>query len=153
MKSTKFYPLLVGVLVLLNVLTLYVLWPAAEREDPHRPPRKSLVLVLHLEGKAKTAVAQLEKAHFHVKDSLVDRSRDLHEELFRNFSDATKDSADIAGLIDRIVENQRITEQMTFDYFKSVAQWCTPEQRRELQHAIHRVLRNAGGPPPRRSAR
>lgn len=149
MKQTTFYRLLIGFLVLLNAFTLYKLWPLPE-DRGHRPPHKSLVVVLHLTGKAKTTVARLEREHFHVKDSLVDHGRDLHEKLFRYFSDETKDSTAIAGLIDRIVENQRITEQMTFDYFKSVSRWCTPQQRVELQHAIHKVIRNAGGPPPRR---
>ena len=50
-------------------------------------------------------------------------------------------------LIDKIVENQRETEQMTFDYFKVVNSLCTPDQQKELQELIHNVLSRAGGSP------
>ncbi len=44
-----------------------------------------------------------------------------------------KTATEIKMLIDKIVENQRETEQMTFDYFKVVNSLCTPDQQKELQ--------------------
>ena len=146
MKQLKFYKLLIVLLVALNAVTLYFLWTSSGNQN-ERPHRKSLVTVLALKGDAKTTVAQLEKVHFHEKDSLIKRSRKLHEHLFQYFSDDTKDSTAIAQLIDKIVENQRFTEQMTFQYFKSVSHLCTEKQRIKLNHAIHFAIRGMGGGP------
>lgn len=150
MKTTRFYKWLIGILLVMNGTTLYLLWNSGETPEEHHPRRKSLVTVLMLKGKARDEVRHLEKEHFHIKDSLIARSRSLHEELFHSFSDPKKDSADIAGLIDRIVENQRITEQMTFDYFREVSRWCTAKQRVRLQKAIHHAIARMGGLPRRK---
>jgi len=148
MKQFKFYKLVILLLVGLNAVTLYFLWTSSDgrRGEQHR---KSLVTVLDLKGDAKTAISQLEKDHFHQKDSLIKSSRKLHENLFQYFSDETKDSVAIAALINKIVENQRFTEQMTFDYFKSISRLCTEKQRVKLNHAIHFAIRGMGnGPRP-----
>lgn len=150
MKTTRFYKWLIGILLIMNGTTLYLLWNSGRITEERHPPRKSLVDVLELKGKAGSEVQRMEKEHFHMKDSLIARSRSLHEELFRSFSNPEKDSTDITGLIDRIVENQRITEQMTFDYFRQVSKWCTPKQRIRLQKAIHHAITRMGVPPRRR---
>jgi len=150
MKSLKFYKILVSVLVILNLTTLYFFWSMKRHDEHHLPhgPRKSLVSVLDLKGETKKKVLKLEKEHFRVKDSLIAQSLKLHESLFQLFNDPSKNHDDVEKLIDRIVENQRETEQMTFDYFKTVNALCTPEQKEELQKMIKNVLSRVGGGPP-----
>ncbi len=153
MEKTRFYKLVILVLVVVNLTTLYFYWNGCAPEEHHDhhhgpPPRKSLVKVLSLTGTAKQKVQALEKDHFRVKDSLVGVSRRLHEQLFVSFNDPSKDSASIRKLIDHIVENQRETEQMTFDYFKEVELLCTPAQKKQLQKMIHRTLLRINPPPP-----
>lgn len=148
MKTLRFYKLLIAILVLLNLFTVYFLWNSGKPKYPPFGPRKSLVELLELKGEAAQSIRKLETQHFQDKDALIDQSRRLHEQLFRSFSMTTKDSTDIAQLIDRIVENQRETEQMTFDYFKEVDALCTPEQKKELQEVLHHAIGRMGGPPP-----
>jgi Spy/CpxP family protein refolding chaperone len=148
MKTIRFYKILILILLLLNISTVYFLWSTTKRHG--RPGKNELVEMLDLEGSAKTKILAMQEIHFSKKDALIKRSRDLHEELFRSFNDTTKDSVAIAQLIDKIVENQRETEQMTFYYFKEVSELCTQEQQIKLQELIHEVLRRAGGPPPRK---
>ena len=145
MKTTKFYKLVIVVLILVNLTTLFFLWKGPRR--PKHPDRNELVEMLDLSGNAKTKILALQDDHFKKKDALIKRSRNLHESLFKSFNDESKDSTDIKRLIDEIVENQRETEQMTFDYFKVVNSLCTPDQQKKLQDLIHNVLRQAGGPP------
>jgi Spy/CpxP family protein refolding chaperone len=154
MEKTRFYKLVILALVLVNVTTLYFYWNSSspQQSDNHRhpgpPPRKSLVTVLSLTGITKQKVYALEKDHFRVKDSLVGVSRKLHEELFVSFKDPSKDSTAIKQLINHIVENQRETEQMTFDYFKDVEKLCTPAQKKKLQKMIRGALMRINPPPP-----
>ena len=145
MKTTKFYKLVIVVLILVNLTTLFFLWKGPRR--PKHPDRNELVEMLDLSGNAKTKILALQDDHFKKKDALIKRSRNLHESLFKSFNDESKDSTDIKRLIDEIVENQRETEQMTFDYFKVVNSLCTPDQQKELQELIHNVLSRAGGSP------
>ena len=91
----------------------------------------------------------LQDDHFKQKDALIQKGRELHEKLFLSFNDTSKDSTEIAQIIDNIVENQRKTEQMTFDFFKDISALCTSEEKKLLEEIIHDVLRR-GPPPPRR---
>jgi Spy/CpxP family protein refolding chaperone len=148
MKTLRFYKLLIVVLILINITTISFFWLTSKRPGP--PGKNELVELLDLQGQTKTTILAMQDDHFTRKHALVQKSRDLHEQLFQSFNDETKDSTAVAQLIDRIVENQRETEQMTFDYFKEVSKLCTPEQREKLQELIHDVLRRAGGPPPKK---
>lgn len=149
MKTLRFYKLLVIALILLNLFTIYFLWNSGKPKHPPFGPRKSLVEIIDLKGDAAQKITSLEIQHFQEKDALIEQSRKLHEQLFKSFSIPTKDSTDIAQLIDRIVENQRETEQMTFDYFKEVDALCTPQQKEKLQEVLHHAIgRMGGGPPP-----
>jgi Spy/CpxP family protein refolding chaperone len=146
MKSTRFYKILVVVLLVLNITTLFFLLKGPKHHGP--PGKNDLVNEIGLSGKTKDKVLSMQEIHFREKQKLIETGRDLHEKLFRSFSDPNKDSSDVRNIIDQIVENQRETEQMTFDYFKQVNALCTPEQQEKLQKLIHEVLRRAGGPPP-----
>ena len=145
MKTNRFYKIIISVLILINIGTLFFFWKG--HNGPQRPDRNQLVEMLDLSGSAKTKILELQDNHFKKKGALVNRSRNLHESLFKSFNDKSKDSSEIKMLIDKIVENQRETEQMTFDYFKVVNSLCTPDQQKELQELIHNVLSRAGGSP------
>lgn len=146
MKTHRFYKLVILVLILVNITTVFFFWSTSRRPGP--PGKNEIVELLDLQGETKTKILAMQNDHFSQKHSLIQKSRDLHEQLFLSFSDNSKDSVAIAQLIDRIVENQRETEQMTFDYFKATHALCTPEQQEKLQNLLHDVLKRAGGPPP-----
>ncbi len=145
MKTLRFYKILVAALILINLVTLFFFFTA--HKHPGKPGKTDLVDHIGITGQNRDKIIQLQEKHFADKDALIQRSRNLHEHLFRSFSDSQKDSADIAGIIDDIVENQRETEQMTFDHFKEIHALCSPEQQRELQKLLQEVLKRAGGPP------
>ena len=145
MKTSRFYKLIIVVLILINLTTLFFLWKGPRR--PKHPERNELVEMLDLSGNTKTKILELQDEHFKKKDILIKRSIDLHESLFQSFNDTSKDSLEIKVLIDEIVENQRETEQMTFDYFKVVNTLCSPDQQKKLQDLIHDVLSRAAGHP------
>ena len=152
MKSTRFYKIVIATLVFINVTTLVFLWMTFQRPmgPPPHPGRMDLVERLGVEGENRTKILELQDEHFKRKDSLVDRGRDLHERLYRFFNNNEKDSSDVAQLIDQIVENQRETEQMTFDHFKAINILCSPAQQKILDEIIHNVFSRPGpgGPPP-----
>ena len=150
MKTLRFYKILIGILVVVNLTTVYFLWSSANGDHhPPHPKRNDLVDRLGITGDKKEQIMRLQDDHFKKKDALIHKSRELHEKLFLSFNDTSKDSTEIAQIIDDIVENQRETEQMTFDHFKDVSALCTTEEKKLLEEIIHDVLRR-GPPPPRR---
>jgi len=148
MKKLRFYQLAILGLVLLNAVTLFVIWKGGRHHE--RPGRNQLVEHLGLEGQKKDEVLNLQVDHFKQKDALISKSRRLHEELFNYFDNTAKDSADISQKIAEIVENQREIEQMTFDYFRNVSELCSAEQKKELKELLHELLRRSAGPPPKK---
>lgn len=149
MEAKKLYKWVIVLLVLINGALLYLYWskPAAPE---HRPPhkRKSITIMLGMTGADKQQVLELEKGHFRRKEYLIKRGVHLHQELFRTFDNPQQDSADVAHVIDKIVENQREMEQMTFDHFKAVSKYCNAEQKRKLKKGIYRVLQQMTPHPP-----
>ena len=151
MEAKRLYKWVIVLLVLINGALLYLYW-SKPSEPEHRPPhkRKSITIMLEMTGSDKQEVLKLEKVHFHRKDSLIRRGVTLHQALFRSFDDPKQDSADVAHVIDKIVENQREMEQMTFDHFKAISNYCNAEQKRKLKKGIYRVLQQMTMRPPRK---
>ena len=102
MKTSRFYKLIIVVLILINLTTLFFLWKGPRR--PKHPERNELVEMLDLSGNTKTKILELQDEHFKKKDFLIKRSIDLHESLFQSFNDKSKDILEIKVLIDEIVE-------------------------------------------------
>lgn len=155
MEAKRLYKWVIALLVVINGTLLYLYWsqpPAQEHRPQHK--RKSITIMLQMTGNDKKQVLALEKEHFKRKEWLIKRGIQLHQELFRSFDNPEKDSTDVAGIIDKIVENQREMEQMTFDHFRSVSTYCDAEQKRKLKKGIYRVLQHmTPHPPPKRPHR
>ncbi|MES2800380.1 MAG: hypothetical protein V4638_10230 [Bacteroidota bacterium] len=147
MKSIRFYKILVLILIVLNLSTVYFLYSGAKHHGP--PDKNELINLLQLTGTKKITIVALQDQHFKKKHQLMQKSRNLHEELFQSFNKTDTNTAH--AIINNIVENQREIEQMTFDYFQEVNSLCTPSQQVKLQKLLHEVLKRAGGPhPPRK---
>lgn len=148
MEAKRLYKWVIVLLVLINGTLLYLYWSKPSPPE-HRPyKRKSITIMLGMTGSDKQEVLKLEKVHFHRKDSLIRRGVQLHQELFRSFDNPKQDSADVSRVIDKIVENQREMEQMTFDHFKAISTYCNAEQKRKLKKGIYRVLQQMTPHPP-----
>lgn len=149
MKAKRFYLFIIISLVLLNGFTLFYLWKQ-NAHPPHGGRPKSLVLVLGLEGNAKTKVLALEKIHFKDKSALVHKSMRLHKQLHQGFLKSKNDSVQSTQLIAKIVENQREMEQMTLDYFQEVSKYCNPQQKLKLKKAIGFAIQQMSAGPKRK---
>lgn len=148
MKRKNLIRIIIFSLVIINCVTLYFLYDSMQHQGPPHGPRKSLVEILNLKDAAASEVKKLETEHFKIKDSLVHLGRDLHQKLYEAFFHEKEDKTEIETLIDRIVENQRETEQMTFDYFKEVTKHCNEKQKKELRKVLHHALSGPRMPPP-----
>jgi hypothetical protein len=104
MKENRFYKILIVLLIILNLTTLFFFWNIKK----HGPPDKNeLVELLDLTGKSKLKILALQEVHFREKKKLIQRSSQMHEQLFQSFSDSSKDKEDIAFQINLIVISKK----------------------------------------------
>ena len=146
MKGSRFYKLIIAILVVLNISTLAYFW----MQRPPHPPKPGTHVIADefgITGKNKTKVDKLETEHHRRKKKLMQRDRKLHVQLYKDIGkgkDPTKLHAQIA-------ENKKEIEEMTYEYFDVIAEYCSPSKKKELRefvlNGLHRML---GGRPPKK---
>lgn len=132
MKGTKFYKIVITLLIMLNISTIAFVWFT---KPPH-PPKPGTILLsdeLGITGENKVKVDELEKLHHKEKHLLVDNDLKMHKELY----EAIGKEVDVADLEKRIADNKNEIEKMTFDFFDAVAQYCSEKQKSELREFVH----------------
>lgn len=140
MKRTKLYKLIIGILVIINAGMLIFFLSG---RPPHRPPHPGqLSEQLGLEGEKKTLIMKLEKEHHADKQALMNRDRELHEELFSKIGT----DGDVSDIQAEIEVNHAEIEKTTYDFFNNVSKHCTSEQKAELKKTVHRAFHQIRGP-------
>jgi hypothetical protein len=146
---------LIVVLVVINLLTVSILWMQTARTNEPQPQQsdarasESVALLkktLDLnEGQTKQfdsmRTGQIEKSKSY-NDRLAALKRQLSEELFKEHPDTSL----VHSLTGNIGELQSKVEQIRFDYFKDLLALCTPEQREKLRPIVTEIF---GRKPPR----
>ncbi len=144
MKGTRFYKIVIALLILINVATLLFIWL---RKPPH-PPRPGdepqLANEIGLTGDDKKVVDQLEIEHHTEKRKMMKRDTELHTEMFNLVG--SEDNADSIQTL--LNENKAAIEKMTFDFFDEVANYCNDEQLEALKQMIQERLVKMHRPPP-----
>ncbi len=149
MKKIQFYQLLVICLVVLNITTIAFFW-MKKPGHPGKPDPREIVELLDLKGEKAKEILALQEKHFVKKGALVKARMDLHVKLFDSFNDPNSKQSTSDSLIDKIVENERVIETMTYAYFKKINALCDVTQRKELSKLIRKVLTHPQPPPPRK---
>jgi hypothetical protein len=148
MKTTRFYKIMIVLLVLINLTTLASIWWHQPPPPPPHPGEKpQLATEIGLQGAAKSRVDKLEIAHHKEKQALLRKDRTWHKEYFALIG--TEKSAD--SLLRLIQTNKEEIESMTFDFFDQVAAECDPAQLEKLRSFIEdKLLEISGRPGPPR---
>jgi hypothetical protein len=149
MKKIQFYQLLVIFLIVLNGITVTFLYLKKPKHH-HKPDPMEIVDLLHLNGAKTKKVLSLQKDHFDQKDQLIKNRKELHLALFNTFYNSSCKQSTIDTLINKIVENEREIETMTYFYFMRINDLCDAEQKKNLKKLIRRVLTHQHLPPPER---
>jgi Spy/CpxP family protein refolding chaperone len=152
-RQNKFIGWIITILVVLNLLSLTMVW--MQRERAIAPPQKesgsappgSVQLLQHEIGLSDEQVNKfqimrsdhMEKTKI-VNDELDRLKLQLVEEIFAPvIADNRVDS-----ITARIGVLQTQVERMRYDHFKSLVQICTPEQKEKLQPILREVFGKKG---------
>jgi hypothetical protein len=143
---------LVIVLVLVNIATLVVLWMGKEKPaalPPMQDARSLLVKTLAMDAAQTKQFDTLRKQHFETMQADRRHMRELKDALFEKLKTPGDDGA-YSTIATEIGQLQAKMDQNTFQHFKAVRALLTKDQQGRFDDVIQSVLRNMGGPPPRR---
>ena len=146
MKSTRFYKLIIALLVVINIGTLLFMWFGKPPHPPRPGDEPRLANDIGLTGEDKTTVDKLEIQHHIDKSALMRRDSELHKEMF-DLVGSGEEPDSIQALLHT---NKEEIERMTFDFFDEVAKHCDAKQLKILKEFIQRRVRHMGPPGPPR---
>ena len=141
-QTSKFWKRFAIVLIILNLaLIVILLLPLGEhfRQGGNGSPEKFIVEKLKLTTQQQTDFKKLRIAHHESVMKLQDEGKKLRESLFEGLkSDALSSSTD--SIANKIAENQKQIEMVTFNHFTEVRKLCTPQQKEIFNEIIEDVL-------------
>lgn len=156
-RKNRFLILTVGILVMLNLLTLGMLWMDRHRGgEPLAPAGGGAPLIdaflketLKLTPEQWGAFEPLKQEHRRQMDLLTPALRADKHALFGLLAQDTVSDAEVKALLTRIAAQHRAIDSVTYAHFRQVRALCTPEQRARFAAVaaeLPRLLR-PGGPP------
>lgn len=134
MKTTKFYKIIIALLVAINLTMIGFMFFGKRGHRP--PPPGHLTEVLGLKGKKLEMIKQLEENHHIEKRALMRKSKKLYSSLYKTLGDEEKGKI----ILDSLVANNEEIDSMTYDFFNTIAKNCNKEQRKELNRAVEKGL-------------
>ena len=147
MEKTRLLTIAVVALLILNAVTLTVLWfghlhnrqtlPPLDRNG-RTAPAAFLIKELGFDEHQKAVYDRLRVAHRTSKDSLQQILREEREAYFKGIS--TNDTSKI-GVIGEI---QKESDRITFVHFQEVRTLCRPDQQVKFDAVIGEVLKMMG---------
>jgi Spy/CpxP family protein refolding chaperone len=168
-KQKRNLVLTIVFLVILNIVTLSLLWFGRPQSDLRKGPRGSEQNTEHIQKLLKEELGfnnnQAEK-YIAIRDKHRKNTRHLNEEirkLKKEMFDQALQNNDQAMISDSLLnlaqEKQSQIEKLTFQQFLNLKKICNPEQNMKLQKLMHRLLapphldRHGEPPPPPRGER
>jgi periplasmic protein CpxP/Spy len=143
-KSLKYWKIFAFILIALNIALIVILILGR----PPRPkegdaPEKYIVEKLKFTTQQETEFNTLREAHHDSVMALQDEGKELRKLFFDGLEselpDIIKDS-----LANKIAENQKQIELVTYDHFEEVKKLCSPEQKIIFNDIIREVLDRLG---------
>jgi Spy/CpxP family protein refolding chaperone len=151
---------LIGLLILINVVTLAMLWFLLLRRPPLGPPppdegrgrevQSFLKRELNLTEDQARKFEELRDRFISSLPSLPDEIQRLRETMMNELFVAQPDEKKVEALTGEIGIREAAMEKGLYDHFRDLVAVCRPDQKRKFQAIMNDVLEMIGppGPPP-----
>mgnify|MGYP001591902450 FL=1 len=127
MNKRKFYPLLIGLLVISNLATLFFVMQKGKHKSFREGPKKEIIEKLAFDEVQIVAYEKLIDQHkidIRANDQkIIQLKKKLYRLLLKRYSEQETDS-----LTNEIGHAQQEIERTHFNHFKDIKTICTPEQ-------------------------
>jgi periplasmic protein CpxP/Spy len=167
MKSTRFYKIIIAILVVMNLVTLAFLWFGGSLLIPGPVRGKAsefLISELKLTHDQVEEFGKLRSIHHEKMQTLQDRDRMMHDRFFGALFLTPPDTITAGILADSIAELRKQMDMLTFEHFRQLRLTLTELQKVKFQKVFNQALDralpplppmpppppppNAGAPPP-----
>jgi len=149
-KSLKYWKSFSIILIILNVALIAFLIITPMVSPPHRGPRENpgrfIIKKLEFSSQQEAEFNKLREAHHDSVEGLQFKLRKLKKSFF----DGLKSESEFKNkdsILNKIAENQRQIDLVTFDHFEKVRKICNPKQKIIFNDIIQEVLERLGKPP------
>lgn len=149
--------ILVGILLLINVVTLGFIWYTSvyvRMGPPMNPPgpegkNSFLADELGFTGEQLNKFDILKKEHRQGVQNIMQQTKELKDQLF----DCIKTGDDVKAkeIAGKLSENNKAMELLTYEHFKEVRAICNEDQKVKFDRILIELVRGleAQSPPPR----
>jgi periplasmic protein CpxP/Spy len=144
-KTLKYWKIFAFILIALNIalIVFLLLGPPQGRHPGQKEdgaPGSYLVEKLKFNAQQESAFDKLKKAHHEKIMELKEEGNKLRKSFFDGLtSDSISSSKD--SIVNKIAENQKQIELVTYNHFEEVKKLCTPEQKITFNDIIMEVIR------------
>ncbi|GAB4343292.1 MAG: hypothetical protein Kow0037_31300 [Calditrichia bacterium] len=150
-NKNKLLTILVGILIILNILTIGYMWYGYLKEKPaltnlpsgYQMGNRILARELDLSAEQARQIAQLREGHFSRTSDLMQRISQLRDEMAREALSDSPDTQQIRILARQIGQLRAQMEEQFFLHINQIRGVCSPEQRQRCDQFIKRMLRKS----------
>jgi len=151
-KKQKLSNWIIGILVVINTVTLVTLWvmrfdgPRAVAPPPEEGPGREQMVMRLLNDELGLSDQQLEalqgmrRRHFKGFREIGRESMALRRRIMDEMFSATPDTAKVREIAESIGRYHASREIQNAQHFQHLWTICTPEQRQKFQSLVHEIL-------------
>jgi len=153
MNKTKFLTIGLVVLLLLNAVTLFILFHMhlAQKQHADREgegPANFIVEQLRLDANQQKQFAELRHQHQDFARKTHEEGKKLHDAYFELLKTDDPDKTKVDSIASLMASHQKELELFTFDHFQKLRAICREDQKKLFDETIDDIARMAGGGPP-----
>ena len=147
-NSKTGWAIVILVLVLINIATLLTFWCSKKRvfNDHQPPPNRGgaatfIIKELALDSTQQIEYAALVQEHQQAIRAIKEQVKTAKEAYFKLLSDSSAKQETIDAAIAKATTLEEQIDIKTFEHFKKVRAFCTPEQKKKFDTIILDVFR------------
>lgn len=156
MNKVTLLTLLVVVLLIVNGISLYMLFKKHGGRRDGAPNPRMLFAKLQLDDKQEQQFEELRKVHFKERDLLRAEDVRLRKELAAMISKEVTDSLKLDSLTSMLAANRKQFELGIYNHFRQLQLLLKPEQKPKFEQIMNEIImrqsqgdrRSPGKPPP-----
>ena len=147
-KSLKYWKIFAFIMIALNItLIVLLILGSPQYRQKGDDPGKYLIEKLKFNKQQEVAFNKLREEHHSSIMNMQSEGRKLRKSLFNGLQSGPPNS-NIDTLVNKIAENQKQIELITYSHFVEVKKLCTVEQKVIFNDIIQEVIKKINNPPP-----
>jgi len=152
MSKTKFLTVALILLLVLNAVTLFIVFHMHLGQKQHErhneeSPANFIIESLKLDADQQKQFADLRQQHQAFAKNIHEEGKKLHDEYFDLLKTDNPDKTKVDSIATLMAYHQKELELFTFDHFQKLRAICRDDQKKLFDQTIDEIAKQVGGPP------